>query len=51
MTLFQGKFNLESWTHFSTTEHRFSPIRAIHSCFGIHHVHVEFASCLSGLSQ
>ncbi len=51
MTLFQGKFNLESWTHFYTTEHRFSPIRAFHSCFAVGHVHVDFASCLSCLSH
>lgn len=37
MTLFQGKFNLESWTHFCTTEHIFSPINAFHSHSGIHH--------------
>lgn len=51
MTLFQGKFNLESWTHFDTTEHRFSPIRAFHSRFAVGHVHVDFASCLSCLSH
>lgn len=51
MTLFQGKFNLESWTHFSTTEHRFSPIGAFHSRFGIHHVHEEFVVCYVYLNE
>ncbi len=51
MTLFQGKFNLESWTHFDTTEHRFSPIRAFHSRFGVGYVRVGFASYLPCLSH